>query len=80
MLSYVDESAEQPSLVVGGGIPAEWCAHPMKVHGMLTKLGAVDWDWDGRAMRVRVRGQRCPVRLGPGFPKDAAIRVEYAAN
>jgi len=76
MLTYVDESLEQPSLVVGGGIPAEWCGRPMKVHGMLTKLGSVDWDWDGHAMLVRIRGQRCPVRLGPGFPKDARMTVE----
>jgi len=37
LLSYVDESAEKPSLVAGGGIPAEWCGHPMKVHGMGTR-------------------------------------------
>jgi hypothetical protein len=47
MLSYVDESGSRPSLVIGGGVPAEWCTHPMKVHGMLTKIGTVDWDWDG---------------------------------
>jgi len=47
MLPYVDESGSRPSLVIGGGVPAEWCTHPMKVHGMLTKIGTVDWDWDG---------------------------------
>ncbi len=80
MLAYVDESERQPSLVVGGGIPAQWCAHPMSVHGMVTKLGAVDWDWDGRAMRVRLRGQRCPVRLGPAFPHDSQLKVEYGGD
>jgi hypothetical protein len=78
MLAYVDESMEQPSLVVGGGIPPEWCDQPMHVHGMLTKIGPVSWDWDGHAMRVGVSGERCPVRLGPGFPKDARVTVEFS--
>jgi hypothetical protein len=78
MLCYVDESDELFSLIVGGGIPKEWCSHPMKVHGSLTRIGMVNWDWDGHTMRVTVRGNRCPVRLGPGFPKDAQVKVEYS--
>jgi hypothetical protein len=79
MLFYVDESDERPSLVVGGGVPAEWCSQPMRVHGMPTRIGAVDWDWDGHAMTVMVRGTRCPVRLGPAFARDARLKVEYLA-
>lgn len=77
MLTYVDESGAKPSLVVGGGIPPEWCGKPMRVHGMLTKIGAVNWDWDGRRMSVSVRGERLPVRLGPGFPKGSRVTVDY---
>jgi hypothetical protein len=77
MLTYVDESTAQSSLVIGGGIPSEWCSQPMKVHGMRTKIGAVNWDWDGRQMTVNVRGERCPVRLGPSFPKGARVTVNY---
>jgi len=78
MLCYLDESDEPFSVIVGGGIPREWCGHHMKVHGSLTRIGTVNWDWDGHTMKVTVRGDRCPVRLGPGFPKDAQVKVEYS--
>ena len=42
----------------------------MKTHGMLTKLGRVDWTWDGKSMLVKIQGKRAPVRLGSGFPVD----------
>lgn len=78
MLTYVDESTGDPAIVIGGGIPAEWCTKPMKVQGVVTKVGGVDWTWDGKGMQVKVRGRHCPVRLGPGFPKNALVKVEYA--
>jgi hypothetical protein len=75
MLALVDESDAEPAIVIGAGIPAEWCSKPMKVHGAWTKAGLIDWDWDGRKMSVKVRGNRCPVRLGPGFPTGAGLEV-----
>jgi hypothetical protein len=48
----------------------------MKVLGVPTKLGRVDWTWDGHAMQVKIQGGRAPVRLGPGFPAGAPVRVE----
>ena len=77
ILAYVDESAAQPELVLGGGIPAEWCARPMKVRGLPTRLGELDWEWDGRAMTARLRGRTVPVRLGPAFPKSARLEVKF---
>jgi hypothetical protein len=77
MLTYVDESAASPSIVVGAGIPASWCSHPMKVDGVLTKLGRVDWTWDGKAMQVRIQGGHIPVRLGANFPVGAKINVVW---
>jgi hypothetical protein len=76
MLTYVEESAWEESVVIGAGIPASWCSRPMKVLGVLTKLGRVDWTWDGHAMQVKIQGRRAPVRLGPGFPIGAPVRVE----
>ena len=80
MLTYVDESAADPVIVIGAGVPAEWCAQPMHVQGVVTKIGPVDWKWDGKSMQVKVQGKRSPVRLGPGFPKSASIHVEYATE
>jgi hypothetical protein len=54
MLTYVDESPGGPVIVVGAGVPASWSSHPMKTHGMLTKLGRVDWTWDGKTMLVKI--------------------------
>jgi hypothetical protein len=75
MLTYVDESSGKPIIVVGAGIPAAWSSRPMKTHGMLTKLGRVDWTWDGRTILVSIHGRRVPVRLGSGFPADARVNV-----
>ena len=75
MLTYVDESSAGPAIVVGAGIPSAWCAHPMKVGGVVTKAGKIDWNWDGQAMHVLIHGKRAPVRLGPGFPAGAAVHV-----
>ena len=78
MLTYVDESPAGPAIVVGAGIPASWCSRPMRTHGMLTKLGRVDWTWDGKAMQVKIQGRRVPVRLGSGFPAGAKVSVLWA--
>jgi hypothetical protein len=78
MLTYVDELTGDSTVVIGSGIPASWCTQPMKVQGVVTNVGRVDWTWDGKAMQVKIRGRRSPVRLGRGFPKNAAVQVEYA--
>jgi hypothetical protein len=79
MLAYVDRSSSQPAIVIGGGVPASWTAQPMHVHGLLTKLGRVDWDWDGNAMVVSFQGRRLPIRLGPAFPGGARVSVASLA-
>ena len=77
MLAYVDESASEPTLILGAGVPADWLSRPMTARGMSTRLGVVDWDWNGREMRATVRGPRGPVRLGPAFPSRTPLRVNY---
>jgi hypothetical protein len=80
MLTYVDESPGGPVIVVGAGLPASWSSQPMKTHGMLTKLGRVDWTWDGKTMLVKIQGKLVPVRLGSGFPADAKVSVLSIAS
>jgi hypothetical protein len=75
MLGYLDQATHDPVLVIGGGIPPEWIAHPMKVEGLTTPHGTVSWAWDTRQMRVEVRGEATPVRLGPAFPADAPVLI-----
>ena len=73
MLAYLDESGPSPALVIGGGIPAAWLNRPMSVRGLSTRLGQVDWNWQNRRMTVVMRGNRCPVRLGPAFPANTPV-------
>ena len=81
MLAYVDESkGGAPSLVVGAGIPPDWCSHSMSVRGLPTRLGKIDWVWEGGQMAVTVHGLHCAVRLGPSFPSNTPLRVEYAVG
>jgi hypothetical protein len=77
MLTRVDGSAEEPTLVVGGGIPKTWLDRPMSVRGQPTRLGKVDWTREKKAMHVVVYGDRCVVRLGPAFDANTPITVEF---
>jgi len=75
MLAYLDESAGEPTLVVGAGVPAGWLDRPLSVRGVSTRIGQVDWWWKDRAMDVVVRGGRCKVRLGPAFAPGTPVRL-----
>ena len=77
MLAYVDESQPEPVLVIGAGVPASWTAKPMRVHGLPTSQGLVDWDWKDGKMQVTVHGARSKLRLGPAFfPAGASLVTE----
>lgn len=77
MLAYVDESASEATIIIGAGIPAEWLNRSMSVRGLATRLGEVDWKWDGRTMQVTVRGMKCAARLGAGFPPNTPVKVDF---
>ena len=77
MLVAVDESGDEPVLVIGAGIPSPWRDRPMSVRGVSTRIGDVDWMWQEGRMRVTVRGRRVPVRLGPAFPPETPVQVEH---
>ena len=80
MLTYVDDSSASPTIIIGAGIPASWISKPMSVRGVLTKLGKVDWTWDGKNMIVVIHGSKVPAKLGPGFPGDARIIIRSDAT
>ena len=76
----LDRLASEPTIVIGSGVPSPWLDKTMNVRRVSTSLGEVDWAWDGHEMRVTIRGCRCKVRLGPAFPSDTPVRVEYPSS
>lgn len=78
MLVYVDEAQAEPVLVIGGGIPAAWINQPMRVAGLPTSAGVVDWTWkDGKAC-VTLHGDPIKVRLGVAFGPAAKLEIAQA--
>ncbi len=67
MLAYVDESQAEPVLVIGAGVPTSWADKPLRVRGLPTSLGLVDWSWKDGKMQVTVQGTKPKIRLGPAF-------------
>jgi hypothetical protein len=75
MLTTLDESGPQPRLIIGPGVPEAWLAHPVRVDGLMTRLGRVDWQWANGRLTVRPRGFQPIVEPGPAFPADLDLRV-----
>ena len=46
MLVSVDRSHSKPILTIGAGVRRDWLAHPIKVQGVPTVAGIVDWEWN----------------------------------
>ena len=44
--------------MIGGGVPASWVDKPMRVGGLPTSLGLVDWSWKDGKMQVTVHGAK----------------------
>jgi len=77
MLAYADTAGETPVLVIGAGVPPAWLPHRMRVQGIGTGAGRVDWVWDGSRMQATVRGDRCDVRLGAAFAPGTPLQVTF---
>jgi len=78
MLAYVDESYDEPVLVVGAGVPQEWVGTPMSVSGLRTAAGTVDWRHDGKKLDVTVHAAgTTAVRAGASFGAGTQITVRY---
>jgi hypothetical protein len=75
MLVTVDESGDRPRLLIGAGVPASWIQHRLRVEGVLTSVGRVDWEWRRGRLTVRHRGPAADVVPGPAFPKDLELRL-----
>ncbi|MGA7933340.1 MAG: hypothetical protein WCA35_07320 [Kovacikia sp.] len=76
MLAFVNQSASQPTLVIGAGIPPSWLSHPMKIKNIPLENSSVDWSWDGKQMNVLIRKGNFKVLLGPAFPPNTPLKVE----
>ena len=77
MLAYQEQDVVEPTVVLGGGIPSIWLAHPMKVLGFRLPSGRLDWIWDGQRMDVTIWGNPIKIRLGPAFPSDTKVQVNF---
>ena len=75
MLAYVDEAAAEPTVVIGAGVIPSWLSQPMAVSGLALPGGSVDWQWNGQAMRVTLRGPSRPIRLGAAFPSGTELTI-----
>lgn len=67
MLAYVD--LPKNTLVIGAGASPAWLSAPMRVRGLVTEAGAVDWTWDGRGLQVTVCDADVAVRAAGAFAK-----------
>jgi hypothetical protein len=76
MLVAVDESSNQPRLVIGLGLRPEWMDRRLEVRGMVTRLGEVDWEWRRGRLTVRHRGPETEIVPGPAFPADLDLRIK----
>jgi hypothetical protein len=77
MLAYQDETAIEPTIVIGAGVQPSWLERPMRVQGISTSVGEVEWSWDGRQILVKVHRGHAHVRLGPAFHSNTPLKVEY---
>ena len=76
MLAYVDESGPAPVLVIGAGIPKAWLDKPLRVRGVSTSLGLVDWAWNAGKLQVTADVPQRRIRAGSAFGADAQIQVD----
>jgi hypothetical protein len=77
MLAYVDKAATEPTVVIGAGVTSAWLSHPMAVSALALPGGSIDWQWDGRTMRVTLRGAPWTIQLGSAFPDDTDISIAH---
>lgn len=76
MLAYLDRSSNEPTLIIGAGIPKEWLTQPMTVKGLPLGGNRINWTWDGKQMAVQIRGKKMNIQLGSTFPPNTPTKVE----
>ncbi|MFB2839395.1 hypothetical protein [Floridanema evergladense] len=75
MLTYVDLSQSQPTLVIGAGIPKTWLKQPINVKGLQIGGSLVNWTWDGKQINVEMKGKKMNVQLGSAFPANTPVNL-----
>lgn len=75
MLTYIDDSQSEPTLVIGAGIPQTWLNQSMSVKGLKIGGNTVNWIWDGKQMNVQMEGKTMKVKLGSAFPANTPINL-----
>lgn len=81
MLAFVDETdPTKPRWVLGAGVPPSWLDSPLDVKRVGATRGRVDWSWDPTTKRVKatILGDTAEVVLGPSFPEDAQLELNFA--
>jgi len=63
MLAWLDGG----TLVIGAGVPVEWLAKRISVKGLPFGDNKVDWEWDGKQLRVDQHGGSRKVRAAGPF-------------
>ena len=76
MLAYVDQT-RLSTIVIGGGVPAEWVTSNLDVRGVQTGLGVIDWSWSGGKLRAVVRKGHPRVVAGNVFGPAVQVDVSY---
>ncbi len=80
MLTYVDQAATTPTLVIGAGIPKDWLNQPISIKDLLVNGNGVNWMWDGKQMIVQIQGKPMNVRLGGAFPASTPVKITNQAG
>ncbi|WP_446809604.1 hypothetical protein ACH50O_20500 [Methylomonas sp. 2BW1-5-20] len=79
MLGYIDEGGDEPTLVIGAGIPVEWLSKEIDVRNLKTNDASIDWHWSGSKMKVTIHSEKqIKIRLSNGFPKNSTLEVVYS--
>jgi len=78
MLAYINQPISKPTVVLGAGIPVAWLDKPMSVRGLPILNGQLDWHWDGKQMRVKLRNisGNINVQLGTVFPSNTLLQID----
>jgi len=76
MLAHTDDGPE-PTIVIGAGVPRRWLESPMRVRGIRTRLGQIDWTWNTRSLDVRIVGKPVPIRPGGAFDSNVPMHVSF---
>lgn len=75
MLAYLEQSQGSPVIIIGAGLKKSWLDQPMSVKQLSLPYRTVDWEWDGKIMRVTIQGEPAAVKLGSVFPAETIIEI-----